>query len=226
VTKLIRTIQVLVFAVACSSAVAMPVVDVDNVDPVFWTSGPAVIPLQQHAQIYAVGHSGHLNRVELTLFESPQTTGVGVTFMILPTIGGLPDSNNAHALYTATIPVAAIPVGPPTANTVSIDVSGAGIAVKPGQQFTFVVTRDDAAPTPPWVVWGFGKFGAGGTTFRRANATSDWLVVDDGFTEGFRAIVDTPDVQVPGLGNAGLVVLVLTVMFVGLAGLKRQVWKK
>jgi hypothetical protein len=223
----------LVLASVWSAALAIPVVDVDTLDLANTAAGPAVFAAQHFAQVYAVGTGGVLSAVELPLYATVGTTG-SLTVVILPTLAGLPDAVDAHALYATEIPMNRLPVGPSSSSApaVRIDVSSARIVVTPGQVLALGVIRNAGFGAPPWVIWKFGMYPGSGA-FARASSGSPWMPMvigaDARFGLGLRTIVDvvaTGQVVDPtGVSTstpAGIAVLLIVVAMSGLFVLGRR----
>ncbi len=192
-------------AVGClgSAAFAGDIIDQDNLETESFGCGYAIISAQSIAQVFTVGESGTLSRIDVQLWRSPGATN-DITLRILSTTGGMPDPHSSGTLATSTITTANLPVssGIPDPSNVplsTVDVSSAGISVSPGDEFGISLSRVGAG-APPWVLWGCSSGYTGGDSYRSSRGET-WLVNTS--TNGFRTWVATCPEDLDGSGDVG-----------------------
>ena len=116
-------------------------------------AGIAVAADQGWGQTFTVGLAGTLTRIDLQLGRNATALQPLQFELRTLTAGGVPDQSPAALRYSTSIAAASVPVLVTTNNfTVSLDLSGAALAVTPGQQLCLQLTAADYE----WYFWTSG----------------------------------------------------------------------
>jgi len=110
---------------------------------------------QTLAQTFTVGRPGILDSLELQLRQTSGTLHNPI-FQLFRTSDSMPPANGALPIFRLELSLNEVPVIDAFPDVeipfTSIDVSSARIAVAPGDEFVFVLSRD-ALSAPPWLLW-------------------------------------------------------------------------
>jgi hypothetical protein len=112
-----------------------------------------------------------------------------VTLELRPLVSGSPTTTDDGILYLTTIPIASIPVINSLADPppyVSVDVTGAGLHVKPGEKYAISLRRSGSSPYATWRTKPNNY--SGGNGFFRSLLSSPWTATTDDY--GFQTWID------------------------------------
>ena len=156
------------------------------------------------AQTFTVGLAGTLARVDVDILRQASVGNGPLLFDVRATGGGTPIENNATTLASFTIPAATVPT---TFGFFSVDVSGFGIAVTPGEIFAIVLRGTRTDTDYEWVGGFPNPYPAGAAYFRNASAGfPTWTLA--GNDQGFKTFVTAaPEPSTVVLFGAGLAAL-------------------
>jgi hypothetical protein len=141
------------------------------------------------AQSFTVSKDGLLSQVDVQVGKFAGATG-DVTFELRPLVGGAPTIDDRSRLFAGAISINNIPVINSLADPapfVSVDVSGAGLHVKPGETYAISLRRSGGTPAAAWR--SKTNTYAGGTGFFRSLLTSPWSTRTDDL--GFQTWIDS-----------------------------------
>lgn len=151
------------------------------------------------AQTLTVGQTGLLSQVDLQIHKASADTTGDPILTILGTSVGVPDSSNV--LGSVSIPNSSISVdfGVSNGDFLSVDVSGLGISVIPGEVLALELTDPAGTGTYYWLDTSLfpGSTYPGGSEFTRYASSSTWLS-EDPTDAGFQTwVAVTPAVPEP-----------------------------
>ena len=181
------------FEGAIAVTALMPMLDQENVAPPLNFSA-AVGNTATIAQTFTVGESGILYRVGLQLRKTSGTSGNEPVLFILPTDTlGRPSTNLGDALYSASIPLSAIPTIDNSFSSVPFtvfDILGPSIHVGPDDTLAIALSRN-ALGSPPWVLWetSGNQYESGGWWSLRSTSSVSWQDRTDLYDAGFQTFV-------------------------------------
>lgn len=198
----IRSIQALALvagAVTAAGSASAAVIDQDHSPgSVFYNPlGPTYVPNQstaEMAQTFTVGLQGTLSSVSVLLLTPFPVT---VDLRIVPVVAGLPD--------TGTVLASASWSGTAGLSPISFDVSGASLAVNPGDELAFWLSASELSR---WTSNSVSSYGGGSAFWRFPGATdgSPTSFADIGYDSYFQTYVEV--IPTPGaaalLGLGGL----------------------
>jgi hypothetical protein len=110
--------------------------------------GSFVSPTQSAAQTFTVGVEGLLAQIDIGIYKTGGTSA-DIRLDVLP-FSVFPTFDLSASLFSAVIPIASIPLL--TTALTSVDVSGANLAVRSGDQLAIVLSRS-ILPSGSQVVW-------------------------------------------------------------------------
>jgi hypothetical protein len=186
--RVVHALVVLGFSLALGGRLgATPTLDANN------NAGPnssalTVAPSNFRAQSFSVNSDGLLTTVDVQVGKAAGATG-DVTLELRPLVSGTPTTTDDGILYFTTIPIASIPVINSLADPppyVSVDVTGAGLHVKPGDKYAISLRRSGSSPNASWRTKPNNY--AGGNGFFRSLLTSSWSATTDDY--GFQTWID------------------------------------
>ncbi len=146
------------------------------------------ISLLQKAQTFTVGLAGTLAQVDVDILRNGSPAGPLLFDVRATTAGGAPIESNATTLASLSIPAATVPT---TRGFFSIDVSGFGVAVTPGEILAIVLRGTQVDVDYTWFGGINNPYPAGDEYFR--NPPGTWTLVE-GNDLGFKTFVTTTPV--------------------------------
>lgn len=178
---------IIVIELAGTSSAAL-VVDATN-DVGSSAAAHNLMPSNFWAQSFTVGTDGLLSKVEVQVGKFSGAAS-NVSFELRPLVAGTPTLDNRGTLFTSSIDINDIPVInslTDPAPFVSVDVSGAGLHVKPGDVYAISMLRSGGTPAAAWR--GKPNSYAGGTSFFRSLLNVPWTPNSEDL--GFRTTIDS-----------------------------------
>lgn len=174
-------------AFVSAAASAIVVLDQENSPPPFSVIvGSGLQSFNQIAQTFAVGHTGVLDSIDLSLGVNESASG-DVIFSLLPTIGGVPQiATPIYEQVFAANTLQDFSLSEPF--SLNVDVSSAGLFVKPGDEYAWALSHSGAGSSNVFVN-AAGSYD-GGDPFRRSSDVALWSLAS-GSDRLFRTYVDT-----------------------------------
>lgn len=195
-------VAALVLAVSGTGAHAAPILDQSfTVNPV--NRGAAVYALISRAQTFTVGMSGVLSQVDLQLGRAAGTTA-DLTVEVRRTSSGLPLLGAGDLLGTATVTAAQVGAALFPTKFVSVDFSGAPIAISTGDVLALVLTSTGPSYYE-WYLWATSDAYAGGSGFYRPSSGTFVADGDSGFrTHVTQSVPEATSLLLIGTALTGL----------------------
>jgi len=168
----------------------------------------------QEAETFTVAISGLLSQVDVFVSRVPYNLTGDLIVQLLPTVDGVPVTDNSLALATAVIHAADIPtspIGQPAPAAAFFSASGFAVPVEAGEVLAIMLSTADQFGYS----WsgGSASYLAGGLFQRGLPFDSAWTVRDE-WDLAFREYVDTSVQPVPEPPSAHLLAFELALLMI------------